>query len=291
MADTKELLGALLRRGLTDSSSRRIEHSLSEEGIGGRGGILEEEFGVAPAQETVATKRTASSGRAQSEPTNPLDAFRNIGDIAKSLLGEGDQGKTIAAGGLGALLGAILGGGGKSAKGAIGGGALALLGAIALKALRGAGPDQGARAGKQPQALDSLSKLAAGLREPDNPQEEKQVQSIVDLTVKAMVNAAKADGRIDEDEMQKVVGELQDDGITDAEREYLLAEVRKPLSTAEIVRAVPNRQVAAQIYAASLLAIEVDTPKEQAYLQQLARDLKLDPQVVAQLHSTLGVAA
>jgi uncharacterized membrane protein YebE (DUF533 family) len=66
--------------------------------------------------------------------------------------------------------------------------------------------------------------------------------------------------------------------------------VRKPMSTAEIVRAVPNRQVAAQLYAASLLSIEVDTPAEMAYLQTLARDLKLDSRVVKQIHSTLGVA-
>jgi uncharacterized membrane protein YebE (DUF533 family) len=110
------------------------------------------------------------------------------------------------------------------------------------------------------------------------------------LIVKAMVNAAKADGQIDEDELQKVVGELQGDGITQAEREFVLAEVRKPMCTEEIVRAAPNRQVGAQIYAASLLAIEVDTPAEKAYLQQLARDLGLDTHVVGQIHSTLGVA-
>jgi uncharacterized membrane protein YebE (DUF533 family) len=129
-----------------------------------------------------------------------------------------------------------------------------------------------------------------GLREPENPQEEQQVQSLTNLIVKAMVNAAKADGQIDEDEFQKVVGELQGDGITQAEREFLLAEVRKPLSTAEIVQAVSDRQTGAQVYAASLLAIEVDTPAEKQYLQQLARDLGLDSHVVGQIHTALGVA-
>ena len=61
MADTKELLGALLRRGLTDSSASRIEHSLGENGIGGPGGILEEEFGVKPAEATVASKGAQAS--------------------------------------------------------------------------------------------------------------------------------------------------------------------------------------------------------------------------------------
>ena len=105
-----------------------------------------------------------------------------------------------------------------------------------------------------------------------------------------MVNAAKADGRIDENEMQNVVGELQEDGISDQEKEYLLSEARKPMSTSEIVSAVPNQQVAAQVYAASLLAIEVDTQAEHDYLRDLARDLRLEEGVVRQLHTTLGVA-
>ncbi len=279
MANTTDLLGALLKRGMTDSSAGRIEHSLSDKGIGGLGGILEQ-LGMAPAKEpaTAQARRESASG-------SPTDAMGSLGEIAKSILGEGTQGKSLAAGGLGALVGAILGGGGKSAKGAIGGGALALLGSIALQALRSASQQK-----SQSQAIDSAGQLAAGLRAPENAQEKKDVQAIVDLTVQAMINAAKADGSIDEDEMQKIVGEMQEDGISKAEREYLLEEVRKPQRTAEIVGAVPNRQVAAQVYAASLLAIEVDTPAEKAYLQTLARDLKLDSQVVSQIHSTLGVA-
>jgi uncharacterized membrane protein YebE (DUF533 family) len=292
MANTKDLLGALLGRGMTESSASRIEHSLSDKGMGGLGGILEQ-LGLAPAnepaavqvgRETAPARREAPTGQ-ESASSNPLDALGSLGELAKSFLGEGTQGKSLAAGGLGALIGSILGGGGKSAKGAIGGGALALLGSIALQALRGASEQK-----SQPKEIDSAGQLAAGLREPKNAQEEKEVQSIVELTVKAMVNAAKADGRMDEDEMQKIVGEMQEDGITQAERDYLLAEVRKPLNTNEIVRGVPNRQVAAQVYVASLLAIEVDTPAEKAYLQTLARDLNLDSQVVRQIHSTLGVA-
>jgi len=285
MANTMDLLGALLKRGMTDSSASRIEHSLGDRGIGGAGGILEQQLGVSPAKAPVAAQAQAVQAQNESESGGLLDSLGGLGDMAKSFLGQGTQGKNLAAGGLGALVGAILGGGGKSAKGAIGGGALALLGSIAMQALRG-GSQQKSQSGE----IDSADKLAAGLREPENAQEEKQVQSIADLTVKAMINAAKADGHIDEDEMQKVVGELQEDGISQAERDYLMAEVRKPFSTDEIVRAAPNRQVAAQVYAASLLAIEVDTPEEKSYLRGLARDLNLDDRVVGQIHATLGVA-
>jgi len=312
MANTQDLLGSLLRRGLSPSSASRIEHSLGENGIGGLGGILEQ-LGLAPAKEAAAagatagasrapasaggaasaTRAAASSAPAAAAPASAeaFDPLSSLGALAKSIFGEGAQGKSLAAGGLGALAGAILGGGGGSAKGAMKGGALALLGSIALQALRGAQQKAGQQSG-QPGglgAIDPASQLAAGLRAPQNDREEQEVSSIADLTVKAMINAAKVDGRIDEDEMQKFVGELQADGLSQQEREYLLTEVRKPLTTAEIVRAVPNQQVAAQVYAASLLAIEVDTEAEKNYLQTLARDLKLDPRVIQQIHQTLGV--
>ncbi len=277
MANTTDLLGALLGRGMTESSKGRIENSLGEQGIGGIGGILEQ-LGLAPAK-----LPAGAPSRAEASSGGPGDILGKLGSVAKSMFGEGDQGKSLAVGGLGALVGAVLGGGDKSIKGAVGGGALALLGSIALQALRAS--QQQAKAPE----VDSDVKLVAGLRAPENEREARQLEAITDLTVKAMVNAAKADGRIDEDEMQKIVGELQGDGISEAEREFLLAEVRKPMCTEEIVRAVPNQQVAAQIYAASLLAVEVDTPAEKTYLQGLARDLKLDSRVVNQMHATLGV--
>ena len=242
MTNTQDLLGALLRRGMTGSSTRRIEHSLGEKG--GLGDVLQQQLGISPAAAPAAAATQTTQG---GEVSNPLDALGSLGNIVKSIFGEVSQSKSAAAGGLGALLGAIAGGGGKSAKGALGGGALALLGSIALKALRNASQQP-----SQSPELDPATRLAAGLREPQNAQEENEVQSIADLTVKAMVNAAKADGRIDEDEMQKVVGELQEGGITQTERAYLLDEVRKPSNIDAIVRAVPNRQVAAQIYACLL---------------------------------------
>ena len=54
--------------------------------------------------------------------------------------------------------------------------------------------------------------------------------------------------------------------------------------------AVPNQQAAMQIYAASLLAIEVDTDQERRYLRDLATALGLDSNAVTYLHGVLGVA-
>jgi uncharacterized membrane protein YebE (DUF533 family) len=44
------------------------------------------------------------------------------------------------------------------------------------------------------------------------------------------------------------------------------------------------------VYTASLLAIEVDTPSEVQYLDELARGLGLQPQTVQTIHRTLGLS-
>jgi len=52
----------------------------------------------------------------------------------------------------------------------------------------------------------------------------------------------------------------------------------KPLDTQALLAAAKGQPAfAAQIYAASLLAIEVDTPAEKKYLDQLAADWGLNP--------------
>ena len=106
-----------------------------------------------------------------------------------------------------------------------------------------------------------------------------------------MINAAKADGRIDEAETYRIVGKLREGGLSDEEQHFLVQEMRKPLDIDSIARAVPNQQVATQVYAASLLAIEVDTDQERRYLRELAAALGLDSNTVTYLHGALGVSA
>ena len=64
----------------------------------------------------------------------------------------------------------------------------------------------------------------------------------------------------------------------------------KPLDLDGIIRDVRDQEVGAQVYAASLLSIEVDTAAEQDYLRRLAAGLQLDPEAVARIHQILGVS-
>lgn len=174
------------------------------------------------------------------------------------------------------MAGSLLGGGEDSLKGAIGGGVLAVLGAMAYSALKGT--QQEAR------------EVPLGLREPTSPAEAGQLESQAELLIKAMINAAKADGQIDRGEVQRIIGKLQEAGLDQQTQNFVLSEMNKPMETERMIAAAKgNPQLAAQMYAASLLAIEVDTPAERGYLQNLADSLGLEPQVVANLESAMGV--
>lgn len=104
--------------------------------------------------------------------------------------------------------------------------------------------------------------------------------------VRALVNAAKSDGRIDPEEQQRILARLGD--VSAAEYQFLLSEFQKPLDVDAFARSVPLG-MEPQIYALSLVAIDLDTPAEANYLRQLAQALRLPPQTVAEIHQRLGV--
>ena len=67
--------------------------------------------------------------------------------------------------------------------------------------------------------------------------------------------------------------------------------MRKPSALESLVAVVKSPEVAVAVYAASLLAIEVDTDAERTYLRRLAGALRLDAGTVQQLHAGLGAPA
>jgi uncharacterized membrane protein YebE (DUF533 family) len=272
-----DLLGALMKSGMSRSGGQRIEHSMDRGGMGEPGDILGQVLGGA--------------GGSASGSGGLMDV---LGKMAGSLsqggsrtAGPGGMGTMGGGGGLlESLAGAMFDGNRGSSGSAAGAGGMAVLGSLALAALRNMG---GSRASTQSVALDDRAKLMAGLRAPANTAEEQQVLDVASLIVKAMINAAKADGRVDDAERDRIVGKLEEGGISAEERRFVEEEMRKPIDIDSLARAAPNRQVATQIYAASLLAIEVDTDQERRYLQDLAAALGLDNNAVAYLHSALGV--
>jgi uncharacterized membrane protein YebE (DUF533 family) len=161
---------------------------------------------------------------------------------------------------------------------------MALLGSLALQALQGQAAQP---SGSAPATLPA--ELPLGLRTPTTMSEESELESKAMVILKAMINAAKADGQIDAAERQRILGKLEEAGADAEAREFVQAEMRRPFDFDGLPE-VPNPQTAVEVYAASVLAIAVDTPAERDYLRRLAQGLGLEESIVQRLHAALGVA-
>ena len=113
-----------------------------------------------------------------------------------------------------------------------------------------------------------------------------EMEETAGLMLRAMIQAAKADGKIDEEEKKKIL-ELVGDDATEED----LAFVREQLSASIDIEGLAADTPAAQripVYSASLMAIRVDTDEEAQYLDRLARALELDEPTVNTLHVQMG---
>ncbi len=258
MANFADLLGSVIQSNLGSSGQQRIGNALQD---------LQANFGqltgggAAGAGGMLGSLLEAAKGSLASASQNPLQA-----------------------GGIGAALGSLLGGGGNAVKGAMSGGALAMIAGVAFKALTNANQGGGA------QAPLSSGNMPLGLQPAQTPAEEQAVEQKTQLILKGMMNIAKSDGEISGDEIQRIVGKIQESGAGEEERAWLKSEMGKPLNLDAFAAEIPNQEIAAEVYAASLLAVEVDTDQERAYLRQFAAKTGLHPAVVQTIHQTMGVA-
>ena len=200
------------------------------------------------------------------------------GNLLGSLLGKATGGGAAtggaAGGGIGSMLGGLLGGGGGST-----GGAGGMLGSL----LGG-----GAAGGLLGSLMGGGSKEEAAAPTPAAPTPAAPQADQATLLIRAMCNAAKADGQVDQTEQQNIIGRLGND-VDQAEIDFLKSELSAPLDVAGFVSSVPA-DLAANVYAMSVMTIKVDTPQEAQYLQQLAQGLKLDNSTLGEIHKQLGVA-
>ena len=276
------ILGQILQNGLGQASPTRDRVAAAgrnlQTGASGAGG-LEGIFGQIQDALGKAGFDTGAAGQAAG----------GFADKARDFMREDQVGGLSGGqiGGIGARAGAILGGG---VGGAARGGAMAVLGTLALSALRAA-QAKGA-AGAAAAAPDTAPDISGGGIRFD----PEEVRSLVapdteQLVLQAMITAAKADGQIDRAEMEKVVQRLSEEDVTAEEKAFVMAELQKPIDIPALARGARTPARAAEIYAASLLAIHVDTPEEVAYLRDLATALDLDAATVAELHRLTGAPA
>lgn len=118
------------------------------------------------------------------------------------------------------------------------------------------------------------------------PEAEEHSRGIL----RALVAASKADGHIDARERETIEGEFVRIGAEPAMRDWLHAELEKPLDPAEVARAATSPELAAEMYLASLLAVDEQSFMERAYLDELARQLGIEDSLKARLEAQVREA-
>lgn len=212
-------------------------------------------------------------------------------------LGQGggsDLGKYLVGGAAGGALGLLLGSkrgrsvGGKALKY----GSVAAVGAVAWKLYQ----DHQAKQRAQQAQPGMARPTSGGMPVPDYvppamqpagfaalpaPQMELHAQAML----KAMIAAAKSDGHLDARERELLRGELTRLNADAESHAWFEAELAKPVEPAEVAAAVTSPEMAVEVYLASLLVVDETTTMERAYLDELARRLRLDPGLKADLEA------
>jgi uncharacterized membrane protein YebE (DUF533 family) len=227
-----------------------------------------------------------------------FDAKRLMDQFLGGQDGQGDKGsagefmKGAGGGALAGGLAAILLGtktgrniGGEALK--LGG--MAAVGALAYKAY--CDWQAGKETTAAPPAQQSVPMLPAPSGTPFNPSTETGQQKLARHLLRAMIAAAKADGHIDAREQARIFAEMDKLPLAADDKAFVMDELRAKLDIDAVAGAAETPEEAAEIYAASLLAIDIDNAAERGYLAMLAARLELADALVAHLQQTFAAAA
>ena len=207
-------------------------------------------------------------------------ASTGIGDTLSKLSGSlpGGLAGGAAAGGIMALLV-----GNKSArkfagKAATYGGA-AVLGGLAYKAFQNwqqnSNSQAGAAAGSANSAIPDRDAFAI----------DGELPPAFELTlIKAMIAAAKADGHIDAVEQQRIFKAVEQMDLSVETKGMVFDLLRQQISVEEVAGGADSMEQKSELYLASCLAIDPDSPSEQAHLERLAAALQLPDGLTDELH-------
>lgn len=199
----------------------------------------------------------------------------------------------------GGLLGLLVGGKKprKIAGKALTYGGMAVVGGLAYKAWQnwqanqgaaGAGGATSAGGTTAPQSAPEIAAPPANT--PFQPATVEAEQNLARALLRAMISAAKADGHIDAAEQKRIFERVEALQLDNEDKAFVMDELTKPLDVKTVADSASSPEEAAEIYAASLLAIDPEGAAEKGYLSMLAVRLKLDPELVQHLHYTVATA-
>lgn len=185
----------------------------------------------------------------------------------------------------GGMLGSLLSGKSNGLAKLGGGAALATL---AYRAYQ----NYAANTGKSGNLMDSVKGLLNGFSQPEQFTQNDQDGARSQAMLLAVVNAAKADGVLDEAERTAIQAQVKQHTNDPNALAWVEQALQAPLNISELAALATSPQMATEIYVTSLAACAHGgtNPAEQAYLAQLQQALGIDDQLKQAIEQTLKAA-
>ncbi len=156
-------------------------------------------------------------------------------------------------------------------------GGIAALGALAYRVYQNSQNKQAPQATQGQAAPAPVTPQAfAQLPAPEIEQHSRNVLA-------AMIAAAKSDGHIGPEEQQLLDVEFQKLQGSVQDQQWVTQQLASPADPAAIAKLANTPEQGAEIYLASVLVTDADSFMERAYLDELARQLSLAPELKQQL--------
>ena len=197
---------------------------------------------------------------------NSNSDFSTITDNLSSVI-SGKGGAALAGGALGLLIGNKAGRkmGGK----VLTYGGLAVLGTLAYKAYQNY---QQQAANPQNNPIKPLDSLPPG-----------EVETHCKVLLISLIAAAKADGHIDDRERNLIDSEVAKFTKEPEVQQWFTNELKKELDPAEVAKHATDKRLASEMYLATLIVLDQQNFMEKSYLDELARQLQLPPDLQSEL--------
>ena len=262
---TKVAAGVMLAKGIGAAMNKGQHGSTTGTSRSSKGGLLDSLLG----------NNTGGSGGSLSDT------------LSRALGGRTGQGTTgHSAGGLGGLLDSLSGKSGSGSGGGLGGMLGGLLGGAAAGGAAGSLAQKGAQPSNNATFGELFNDSIANGGEPTTAPTPEQ-NALAGLMLRAMIQAAKSDGTIDDAEKQRLLGHVGDD-LDDDERAFIREQMTAPVDAKALAAEVPDG-MQSQVYLMSLLASDFDSEAEARYLNDLAVAMDLDRATVNRIHDEAGV--
>lgn len=226
----------------------------------------------------------------------------NVAETAKSALsgggtsgmGGGLAGGALAGGAMALLLGTKKGRkvGGKALKY----GGMAAVGGLAYMAYRNYRASQSAGTPHAAPAQSPTPRVQAIPAPPPDSgfdpmgAQDAQGQDLRLSLIQAMISAAKADGHIDGDEHTRIAAQIDTMDLAGDEKAFLFDCMRADSDPIAIATLARDEAQSAEVYLASLLAIDTDTPEERRYMERLGDALRLPGPLRLELENHVAAA-